>query len=268
MKIWIISDIHIEVNGDYMPVLPEADVCVLAGDISKPLAESIEWAANEIAWKMPVILVPGNHEFYGNSVGGGLRRGIEAAARHPSVHLLIDASVVIDRVRFVGGILWTDYALGAATEPGEGRDRDIAYAMRNASGLLNDHRAIRRVDRPEAGSRPEWMPVDARQAHHRTRAYLESVLAEGFDGPTVVVTHHAPTPSSVAPRFKDSPLNPAFASDLTDMIWTYQPDLWIHGHVHDSFDYELDQTRVIANPRGYGQENLAFDPSLVVEVTR
>lgn len=271
MKIWIVSDLHYEMQAHLPLTIPEADVAVLAGDINRPLEVAVEWSAMEIAWRMPVILVPGNHEFYGNSVGGGLRRGIEAASRHPSVHLLVDDTVVISGVRFVGGILWTDYALGAEGVSGEGRDRDVAYAMRNAYGLLNDHRAIRKIDSkdivpPMTWETNFWTPADARQAHQRTRAFLESVLSEEFNGPTVVVTHHAPTPLSVAARFQGSPLNPAFASDLTDLIWTHQPDLWIHGHVHDSFDYELDQTRVIANPRGYGQENLAFDPALVVEV--
>lgn len=265
MNIWILSDLHHEMQTEIMPVLPEADVCILAGDISSPLSAAIEWAANEIGWKVPVIFVPGNHEFYRDSVAGGLERGIAAAKEHPGVHLLLDSSVVIDGVRFVGGSLWTDYALGAASEPGEGRDRDIAYAMRNAADMLNDHKVIRRLDIPD-GSRLEWMPVDARQAHQRTRAYLESVLAEGFDGPTVVVTHHAPTPLSVHPRYKDSPLNPAFASDLSDMIWQFQPDLWVHGHVHDGFDYELGGTRVVCNPRGYGSENPDFLPALIVEV--
>lgn len=266
MKIWIISDLHYELQQHLPLVIPEADVAVLAGDISRPLEVAVEWAALEIAWRMPVILVPGNHEFYRDSVQGGLERGLRAAARHLNVHLLHDASVVLDGVRFVGGTLWTDYALGAERVSGEGRDRDIAYALRNASGLLNDHKVIRRVDNPAAGERLDWMPVDARQAHQRTKSFIESVLSEGFYGPTVVVTHHAPTPLSVAPRFRDSPLNPAFASDLTDLIWTYVPDLWVHGHVHDSFDYLLGDTRVIANPRGYGTENPAFDPSLVVEV--
>ena len=46
--------------------------------------------------------------------------------------------------------------------------------------------------------------------------------------------------------------------------------LWVHGHTHDSFDYEVAGTRVLCNPRGYcregRQENARFDPSLVIEV--
>jgi Icc-related predicted phosphoesterase len=273
MKIWIISDLHLEMQAPIPLPHPDADVCILAGDISSPLSAAIEWAAYEIAWKLPVILIAGNHEFYRDSVAGGLARGLRAAEEHDDVHLLHDASVVLDGVRFVGGTLWTDYALYAERVSGADRDRDIAYAMRNASGLLNDHRAIRRVDNPDAGTRQDWMPVDARQAHQATRRYLEYELAKPFEGPTVVVTHHAPHPWSVHPRFyipQPSPLNPAFASDLTDVIEEHQPDLWVHGHVHDSFDYVVEGTRsrVICNPRGYGSENADFDPALVVEVTR
>ncbi len=50
------------------------------------------------------------------------------------------------------------------------------------------------------------------------------------------------------PRFAGTLLNAAFVSDLTPLI--EKADLWIHGHVHDSFDYEIGDTRVIANPRG------------------
>lgn len=270
MKIWILSDLHLELQAPMpLPIPPDADVCVLAGDIDRPIDASIRWAAFHIADSIPVVFVPGNHEFYRDSYLGGLVRGHQFAMRHSNVHMLHDASVVLGGVRFVGGTLWTDYALGAEGVAGEMRDRDIAYAMRNASGLLNDHRVIERTDDPPITGRSRdnvWMPADARQAHQATRRYLEAILSTEFDGPTVVVTHHAPSSLSVAPRFKDSPLNPAFASDLTDLIWQFTPDLWIHGHVHDSFDYELGDTRVVCNPRGYGSENPDFDPGLVIEV--
>ena len=46
--------------------------------------------------------------------------------------------------------------------------------------------------------------------------------------------------------------------------------LWLHGHTHDSFDYRINGTRVVCNPRGYARnginENALFDPSLTLEV--
>ena len=44
--------------------------------------------------------------------------------------------------------------------------------------------------------------------------------------------------------------------------------LWIHGHTHESFDYEIGKTRVICNPRGYApiEINKEFKPDFNVEV--
>jgi hypothetical protein len=98
-------------------------------------------------------------------------------------------------------------------------------------------------------------------------------LAIPFDGPTVVVTHHAPHPDSVARRFENDPLTPAFVSDLSEVIDRWQPALWFHGHTHDNFDYRVGATRIVCNPKGYGPmppgrriENVAFDVGRVVEV--
>ena len=83
----------------------------------------------------------------------------------------------------------------------------------------------------------------------------------------MVITHHSPTPRSIAPRFRGSVLNPAFASDLEPLITRYQPALWIHGHMHNSVDVALGATRVLANPGGYdAAENPRYDPVLCVEV--
>jgi len=45
----------------------------------------------------------------------------------------------------------------------------------------------------------------------------------------------------------------------------------LHGHVHDSFDYQIAGCRVVANPAGYwhsyfGLENKQFNPNLIVEI--
>jgi Icc-related predicted phosphoesterase len=74
-------------------------------------------------------------------------------------------------------------------------------------------------------------------------------------------------------------LNAGFITDLTRLIMQYSPELWIHGHVHDSFDYRIGATRIVANPRGYARnrntaatlaelawENPAFDAGFVAEI--
>ncbi|WP_325677554.1 metallophosphoesterase [Rhodopila sp.] len=110
-------------------------------------------------------------------------------------------------------------------------------------------------------------PEDTARLHTTTLAFLRKELSRKFDGTTIVVTHHAPSPRSIAPRFQNDPLNPTFVTDLERFIQRYEPSLWVHGHVHDSFDYRVGRTRVICNPRGYfpDQLNPAFNPLLTVE---
>lgn len=142
-------------------------------------------------------------------------------------------------------------------------DDDQDLAMATALTQLNDHRLIMRRALPE---REPWLPAHALQEHKRSREWLKAELAKPFDGPTVVVTHHAPHPLSIHHRFRGSMLNGAFVSDLSEVMESFGPELWIHGHVHDSHDYRVGKTRVACNPKGYGSENPAFDPSLIVEV--
>lgn len=259
MKIWLFSDLHLEFERHLPPLgpLPEADVCVVPGDILNGCANSIHYLAKEIAPAMAVVFVAGNHEFYGDSVLEGLEWGRMAAGEVMNVHFLENNSVVLGGVRFFGATLWTDYAV-------EGSDpEDVAFAMAVAEQQLNDHRQIAWRRLPTFDGFP---PQRAFDLHRRSRGWLDRTLAEPHDGPTVVVTHHAPHRGSIHPRFKGSTINACFASDLTELIEERRPELWVHGHMHDSFDYRAGATRVMCNPKGYHSENPRFDPRLIVEV--
>lgn len=261
MRLWIFSDLHRDLSrAPWTPTaLPDADVAVVAGDVGQGLAGSIAWLAEAIRPSMPVVLVAGNHEFYGSAIDSELDQGREAAARL-DVSLLVDATVEIGGVAFSGGTLWTDYALdGDATRPG---------AMLAAEAGMNDHRRIASTRAPR---RKPFRAADAAAAHRLTRDFLGHALTvadppAARSRPHVVVTHHAPVPASLDPRFAGSPLNPAFASDLTEFVAAGGPDLWVHGHVHTCRDHRIGPTRVLCNPRGYDRENGRFDPALVVEV--
>ena len=66
--------------------------------------------------------------------------------------------------------------------------------------------------------------------------------------------------------FATDPITGAFVSDLEELILTAKPVLAVHGHVHNSCDYSIGQTRILCNPHGYGNENENFNGALVVEV--
>jgi hypothetical protein len=117
---------------------------------------------------------------------------------------------------------------------------------------MNDYRRIRRKP---AGKHKYVQPSDTLALHRVSRAWLNGQLALPHAGPTVVVTHHAPHPTSLpAPGFD---LGHCYASDLSSLIDARQPDLWVHGHVHNSVDYRIGATRVVCNPRGHVEEESA-----------
>jgi len=262
MKLWVLSDLHLEEDDMWLPSPPDADVAVVAGDVMPGPGYAVRWLA-PLARRMPVLFVLGNHEFYGHSFMEGLEWAREAAATY-GVHLLERDAVVIDGVRFVGCTLWTDFMLHAGSgDDEEDRAAEERVAKGEAARRMVDYRRIRQRRLPVE---EPWTPELSQETHRRSVAWLDERFRQPFDGPTVVVTHHAPHPRSVHPRFAGDLLTPSFVSDLSSEIGRWQPDLWVHGHVHDSCDYRVGRTRVLCNPRGYGSENPAFDPSLTVEV--
>jgi Icc-related predicted phosphoesterase len=114
----------------------------------------------------------------------------------------------------------------------------------------------------------KFRPRDARFFHQQSRPWLEAQVARNRGRPTVIVTHHAPSPQSLKPQQRNRPINPAYASNLEGFVAASGVALWIHGHIHHCSDYRIGQTRVLANTRGYhpDQPVLEFNPGLVVEI--
>lgn len=253
MKLWILSDLHLEyADLNSLLEIPDADVCICAGDLMRAPANGVHWLAQHIAPSMPCVYVAGNHEFYKGGIKEGLEDGRAAAAQFPDVHFLENDCVVIDGVRFIGATLWTDYRIEGSPE----------IAMHYARERMNDYRQI-------AKQRSPWqrfVPETAYRMHQQSRLFIDSELKAEGDIPTAVVTHHLPSARSVNPKFKGDLLNAAYASDLDQVIEDGRPALWVHGHTHDSCDYQLGETRVVCNPRGYDDENAAFDRKFVVEI--
>lgn len=264
MRIWTLSDLHLnpsdfETDPMILGAIPDADVAVIAGDIGDGSPErSLEWIAKTILPHMPVVMVMGNHDFYGEDIFDVRPRLLERAGEL-GIHLLDDTSVTIAGTRFVGATLWTDYDLYSDGDEHARRRFEIA-----AKNILSDHSQIglRR------GEMELFAPRHAVRLHLKSRAFIEDTLRQDHDGQTVVVTHHAPHPGSVAPEYTGDIITPAFVSDLSDIFGRFDIDAWIHGHTHRSFDYDVSGCRVVCNPRGYGLEMSGFDPEMVVDLGR
>jgi len=273
MKIRVLSDLHLE--HDEPDVIPhaDADLVVLAGDIHNH-AQGLRWAAQTFDGAVPVVYVPGNHEYYDGEFGALEAAMHDAAHSVDNVHFLNNAALVDPhgQWRVLGTTLWTDFEL-YGTEP-DSRAASIAAAQRT----MLDYRGLIQVawgDAEGAGKEPgtprPFTPADSLALHARSRAWLTDALAQPFAGKTIVVTHHAPHRRSLAARYASDPVSAGFVNDLPELV--REPvALWIHGHTHTAFDYVEHGTRVVCNPRGYYDrrtlqfENLEFSWTRVVEI--
>lgn len=260
MKIAIASDLHLEFGDIDLPNEEGADVLVLSGDVmiandlhkhkmsiddlpknagaGQRAAAMYRGFLKRCSAAFPhVIYVAGNHEFYDGKWVGSIQDLRDECAVFPNVYFLEQDLKEINGVLFVGGTLWTDCNKG---DP---------LTMHAITDLMNDFRAIRNDSRGYTKLRANHTI----ERHIATKQYIDLVLSDRKDQTTVVVGHHAPSHLSIHDRYKnDHLMNGAYYSDLSEFILDHpQIKLWTHGHTHHRFDYNIGDTRIVCNPRGY-----------------
>ena len=248
------SDLHLEF-APYEPDLAGIDLVLLAGDIHCPGTLAVDWARR---LGVPSILVMGNHEGYGQDLMN--QRSLMADAAENSACTFLDDDVHIinkgkRKLRILGSTLWTDFKL-LGEAPAQVRD-----AIDAGRAQLNDFRLIRN------GPGRRLTPQDTIEMHELSIEFLAWQLADPFDGDTIVMTHHAPTPFSSAQQHIGSALSPCFASNLDDFVASSGARLWVHGHTHSNADMTLGRTRLVARQRGYpGEPTFACFEPLIIEI--
>jgi predicted phosphodiesterase len=277
MKVQIISDLHLEFR-DNIPEFSNAgaDVLVLAGDIC--LAEHLYdnprnaaadanmsrswhgWDAKRYRdffqhcsdnWAH-VLYVAGNHEHYSGRWDRNSQVLRDEMLNYPNITFGDQARVEIAGVQFLLVSLWTDF------------NNADPLSMLSARDLMTDYRAISDFS---TGYYRKLHTNTVLEKHRNDVHWLKSMLGINKN-PTVVVGHHAPSRQSIHEKYADQHhMNGCFASNLEHiMLDNPHIRLWIHGHMHDRFDYQIAETRVICNPLGYPSEYTGFDPALVVEI--
>lgn len=260
------SDLHQEF-GRFDPPSPESfpgriDGVLLAGDTDTEMRH-LDFAETVARlYDCPVVLVNGNHEYYGSELTlfeiEEQRKLADIHARGVPVHLLKGDCAVVKGVRIAGATLWTDFALDPSR---------VTDAMQCAETVMADYRAIK-ID--DGGIRP-LRANDVLARHREDRTRLWDTLKTPFDGRTLVMTHHMPVSHAIHPRYASHPLlNAAFANNLGADIAQLEFDAWICGHSHTIPPVEIASRQgprsLVSNPRGYPHEITGFDPFFTLEV--
>lgn len=229
MKIRLLSDIHQEFYEDKELYKSQGeDVLVLAGDINvgpeRVLSALKQFHENQ----SHVIYVPGNHEYYRNSIRL-FDDHISRFTRDSSISFLNPGSVTIAGVTFIGATLWTDFRSDAIAK---------AICARNISdfSLIRDFHT------------DECVKLNTQHLKYIREAYSKT------PGKKVIVTHFLPAVECIAPVYRGPDLvNYYFANDLGNEIADMQDTTWLFGHTHSLVDIMLGDTRVVANPYGYNR---------------
>jgi len=271
------TDLHTEFAPFDLPPLPEGtDAVLIGGDTGVGIGALDVLEAIWRAYRVPVLFVLGNHEYYGQEVGAfeeALARRLDTLHRQGAdIHWLQGNAHTVGDTRVIGATLWTDMAL-----LGDGG----MMARRMAERAMNDYRRIQITEQgPLDIDAVGWRKARALTTadticwHHTHLARITDALATPFAGPTLVLTHHLPSPLCIAERFRGDGLNPAFASDLTPTLTHGGVDWWLYGHSHGPVEFDVARAdggvcRVRSNCRGYPREwvHTGFDPLRVIDTT-
>ena len=265
------SDLHLEGHPTYAPrPAPDAELLVLAGDIGSYQRRSrladrdfgLERFSPLRGWPVPVLYVPGNHEYDALDFDETHVRLRETCERL-GITWLEREQRVLGGIRFVGTTLWADFD-ALVLQPGQPEPTvqeqlvQRHKAFRAANFYLEKAAALRygRLMLAE-----EW-----REQALVCQAWLRDALAQPFDGTTVVVTHFAPSLRSADPRYGVTPATAGFCNSLQDLM--ARARFWLHGHLHCQHDYVEAGCRVVANTLGYASkgEQEGFREQFVLEL--
>ena len=271
MKIQLLSDLHLEAHPHWQPTpSPGADLLVLAGDVGSYQGGS-QLSDDDFGlarfsplhgWPTPVVFVPGNHEYDAQDFDAAHSR-LRATCERLGLIWLERETLVMHGMRLVGTTLWSDFdALGPTVNDGANALAQQLKARDKAFRAANFY--LRKTETTRHGE--PWLAQGVRDQALVCQDWLRTALATPFDGPTVAITHFAPSLMSADPRYGLTPGTAGFCNALDDLL--PYAKLWLHGHLHAPSHYVHRGCRVVANPLGYARKNeqVSFQPQNLIEI--
>jgi Icc-related predicted phosphoesterase len=183
-------------------------------------------------YKIEIIFILGNHDYFNSNIQEEINYWSKINLTR--FYFLHNSILKIGNLRFLGTTLWTDLNKGYALDKGK--------------------EYFKRFEKISPSFSYQDVTNEILEENRKAVLFLQKNLRE-TPHENIVITHHAPTLKSLSQKFNDKEdFKYCSASDYEDLILKYQPKLWIHGHLHESFDYYLGKTRIICNARGHNRK--------------
>ncbi len=279
MKLHLLSDLHLEFLNYHLENSMDADVLILAGDITIAQAlhdhSTTEWSANLSINQLiaartrslfaaardqfkHVIMVAGNHEFYHGKIFAGIDYLKEECDKFNITFLENDRYQINDTL-FLGSTLWTDFHKSPKNL------HLIKDCMNDYSVIRNDKRGYRKL-----------LPIDTLDKHTQSLKFLKKEIETTECSQVVVISHHAPSSMSIDPYYRhdsnNEVENSAYYSDLSNFILDHPKiKVWCHGHTHYPISYHIGDTIVLSNAKGYqsaedSAKSTGFNPTFIHQI--
>lgn len=235
MKIQYCSDLHLEFpeNKKFIlenPIIPVGDILILAGDIVPfTIMDLHEDFFDYVSKNFKVTLwIPGNHEYYYYERTD--KFGTIDIKIRENVFLVNNIVKEIENVKIICTTLWSEIPPGKE------------WLIQNS---MSDFKVIK-------PNKSAFLAQDYNQLHKESVYFLNKVLKHESDKNYIVVSHHVPTFLNYPPKYIDSKINVAFASEQSVLIESYKIDHWIFGHHHCNMpDFSIGKTIMNTNQLGY-----------------
>jgi predicted phosphodiesterase len=252
MIIHYLSDIHLELYDiTKIPrilqlIIPQSNICVLAGDIGYPFEQTYISFLRGIHSKFEhIFLIHGNHEYYqfGNNQGKSNEEIIQQTHDIISyyhldkIHFLHNSHYDLGKYRFIGSVLWSHIE----DERYLSNDYDVVY--KNSIEEMN-------------------------QTHFLCKDYIQQALiqAQTDEKEVIMITHHLPSYRLNHPKYaRYYQYHQCFSSHSDEFI-THPVKLWIFGHTHSTIHMNINNILCISNPIGYKGERVDVNFNCFVEI--
>lgn len=263
---FVTSDLHLEfyssIGSITFQILKEVTsypledrVIFLCGDIGYPFepnySKFLEFCSKNFRY---VLITTGNHEYYNINDEGRSMMAIDnkidkITSSFDNVIFLNKSYCILEEFKIIvlGSTLWSSLQPYGIDK----KINDFTYIVTdestNSNITLEEYHSLH-----EDHLKKLTNNIDKIADRKKTEEYSDYDL--------IVMTHHLPSHSLIAPQYKGSSINQFFATDLDYLFEKLNLDsktfikYWFCGHTHTRITSEIHGTKVIVNPYGYPGE--------------